>query len=247
MEWSDDAIILSVRPHGETSAIVEAFTHTHGRHMGLVRGGGSRRSKPTLQPGNSVHLLWRARLSEHLGNYSIEPMRARAGEMLESRDRLLGLNAFTAIASAALPEREPHDTVYEAAEILLDAILTQDFTHWASLFVRWEAGLLEALGFGLDLSQCAATGSLDDLAYVSPKSGRAVSAQAGEPYRDRMFRLPGFLLGSQNAEPSMADIAEGLRLTEYFLLDRVLQPHGREVPPARLRLNERANQIKEAI
>lgn len=242
MEWSDDAIILSVRPHGETSAIVEALTHTHGRHMGLVRGGGSRRSKPTLQPGNSVNLLWRARLTEHLGNYSIEPMRARAGEMLESRDRLLGLNAFTSIASAALPEREPHGNVYEAAEILLDAILTEDFTHWASLFVRWEAGLLEALGFGLDLSQCAATGSLDDLAYVSPKSGRAVSAQAGEPYRDRMFRLPGFLLGSQNAEPSMADIAEGLRLTEHFLLDRVLQPHGREVPPARLRLNERARE-----
>ncbi|HVU20132.1 MAG TPA: DNA repair protein RecO [Rhizomicrobium sp.] len=242
MEWSDDAIILSVRPHGETSAIVEAFTHTHGRHLGLVRGGSSRRSKPTLQPGNSVHLQWRARLTEHLGNYSIEPMRARAGEMLESRDRLLGLNAFTAIASAALPEREPHDAVYEAGEILLDAILTEDFAHWAPLFVRWEAGLLEALGFGLDLSQCAATGSLDDLAYVSPKSGRAVSAQAGEPYRDRMFRLPGFLLGSQNAEPSMADIAEGLRLTEYFLLDRVLQPHGREVPPARLRLNERARE-----
>jgi DNA repair protein RecO (recombination protein O) len=242
MEWSDDAIILSVRPHGETSAIVEALTHAHGRHLGLVRGGGSRRSRPTLQPGNSVHLLWRARLTEHLGNYSIEPMRARAGEMLESRDRLLGLNAFTSIASAALPEREPHDNVYDAAEILLDAILTQDFTHWAPLFVRWEAGLLEALGFGLDLSQCAATGSLDDLAYVSPKSGRAVSAKAGEPYRDRLFRLPGFLLGSQNAEPSMPDIAEGLRLTEYFLLDRVLQPHGREVPPARLRLNERARE-----
>lgn len=240
MEWSDDAIILSVRPHGETSAIVEALTHAHGRHMGLVRGGGSRRSKPTLQPGNSVHLLWRARLAEHLGNYSMEPIRARAGEMLESRDRLLGLNAFTGIASAALPERETHADVYEAAEILLDAILTEDFAHWAALFVRWEAGLLEALGFGLDLSQCAATGSLDDLAYVSPKSGRAVSATAGEPYRDRMFRLPGFLLGSQNAEPSMADIAEGLRLTEYFLLDRVLAPHGQALPAARLRLVQAA-------
>jgi DNA repair protein RecO (recombination protein O) len=121
-------------------------------------------------------------------------------------------------------------------------MLTEDFAHWAPLFVRWEAGLLEALGFGLDLSQCAATGSLDDLAYVSPRSGRAVSASAGEPYRDRMFRLPGFLLASQNAEPSMADIAEGLRLTEHFLLDRVLQPHNREVPAARLRLNERARE-----
>lgn len=242
MEWSDDAIILSVRSHGETSAIVEALTREHGRHLGLVRGGGSRRSKPTLQPGNSVTLHWRARLAEHLGNYSVEPLRTRAGEMLESRDRLLGLNAFTSVASAALPEREPHDAVYEAAEILLDAMLTEDFAHWAPLFVRWEAGLLEALGFGLDLSQCAATGSLDDLTYVSPRSGRAVSTSAGEPYRDRMFRLPGFLLASQNAEPSMADIAEGLRLTEHFLLDRVLQPHNREIPAARLRLNERARE-----
>jgi len=242
MEWSDDAIILSARPHGETSAIVEALTREHGRHLGLVRGGGSRRSKPVLQPGNSVNLHWRARLTEHLGNYAVEPLRTRAGEMLESRDRLIGLNAFTSIASAALPEREQHEPVYEAAEILLEAMLTQDFEHWAPLFVRWEAGLLEALGFGLDLSQCAATGSLDDLAYVSPRSGRAVSSKAGEPYRDRMFRLPGFLLGSQNADPSTADIAEGLRMTEHFLLDRVLLPHGREIPAARHRLNERARE-----
>ncbi|HVZ69574.1 MAG TPA: DNA repair protein RecO [Rhizomicrobium sp.] len=242
MEWSDDAIILSVRPHGETSAIVEALTRSHGRHLGLVRGGSSRRSRPTLQPGNSVHLHWRARLSEHLGNYSVELLHARAGEMFEDRDRLLGLNALTGVAGAALPEREPHSTVYEAAEILLDAILTEDFRHWAPLFVRWEAGLLEALGFGLDLSQCAATGSLDDLIYVSPRSGRAVSAAAGEPYRDRMFRLPAFLLASQNAEPSAADIAEGLHLTEHFLLDRVLQPHNQDIPAARLRLNERARE-----
>jgi DNA repair protein RecO (recombination protein O) len=240
MEWSDDAIILSVRPHGETSAIVEALTHTHGRHLGLVRGGDSRRSRPTLQPGNSVHLHWRARLTEHLGNYSIEPMRARAGEMLESRDRLLGLNAFTSVASAALPEREPHDTVYEAAEILLDAILTEDFTYWAPLFVRWEAGLLEALGFGLDLSQCAATGSLDDLAYVSPKSGRAVSRSAGEPYHERLFRLPRFLLSSQNADSDFTEITEGLRLTGQFLLDRVFVPHGRGMPAARMMLDEMA-------
>lgn len=242
MEWSDDAIVLSVRKHGETSAIVEALTRAHGRHLGLVRGGGSRRSRPTLQPGNSVHLHWRARLTEHLGNYAVEPLRSRAGEMLESRDRLLGLNAFTSVAGAALPERETHDAVYEAAEILLDAMLKEDFAHWAPLFVRWEVGVLEALGFGLDLSHCAATGSPDDLVYVSPRSGRAVSGEAGAPYAERMFALPRYLLGSQNEPPSRGEIAEGLRLTEHFLLGRVLAPNGREVPPARIRLNELALQ-----
>jgi DNA repair protein RecO (recombination protein O) len=242
MEWSDDAIVLWARPHGESSVILEALTRSHGRHLGLVRGGGSRRVKPILQPGNSVHLHWRARLAEHLGNFAVEPLRARAGDMLESRDRLLGLNAFTSMASAALPEREPHDTVYAAGEILLEAMLKDDFAHWAPLYVRWEVGLLEALGFGLDFSQCAATGSLDDLVYVSPRSGRAVSAAAGAPYHDRLFRLPGFLLGAQNVEPTPSDIAEGLRLTGHFLLDRVLQPHGHEIPAARLRLNERARE-----
>lgn len=242
MEWHDDGIILSVRPHGETSAIVEALTRDHGRHLGLVRGGSSRRSKPTLQPGNTVRLHWRARLAEHLGNYSVELLRARSGDMFESRDRLLGLNAFTGIAAAALPEREPHGRLYAAAEILLDSILTEGFLHWAALYVRWEIGLLEDLGFGLDLSRCAATGAREDLAYVSPRSGRAVSAAAGEAYRDRMFRLPGYLLGSQNADISAAGIREGLRLSEYFLVNRVLEPHGRKLPAARLRLNERAHE-----
>jgi len=245
MEWSDEAIVLSVRPYGETSAILEALTRTHGRHMGIVRGGASRSRKPTLQPGNTLLAHWRARLSEHLGNFSIEPVKSRAGDMLDSGDALAGLNAFASVAGAALPEREPHENIYHAAEILLDAIAADDFAHWAPLYVRWEAGLLEALGFGLDLTRCAATGSLDDLIYVSPKSGRAVSAGAGEAYRERLFALPPFLLGSQNATPARADIAAGLRLTEYFLLERVLAPHDREMPPARLRLDELATRESE--
>ena len=183
MEWNDDAIVLSVRPHGETSAIVETLTREHGRHSGLVRGGASRRVKAVLQPGNTLHAQWRARLSDHLGNFSLELSLGRAGAMIESRDALLGLNAFTSVASAALPEREPHAPVYAAAEILLDAIMTSDFEHWAPLYVRWEAGLLNELGFGLDLSQCAATGDFDDLIYVSPKSGRAVSRAPGDDER----------------------------------------------------------------
>ena len=238
MEWNDDAIVLLVKPHGETSAIVEALTRAHGRHSGLVRGGASRRMRAELQPGNTLHARWRARLSEHLGNYSLELSIARAGAMLESRTALIGLNAFASVASAALPEREPHASVYAAAEILLDAMTTSDFEHWAVLYVRWEAGLLHELGFGLDLSHCAATGDTENLAFVSPKSGRAVSFKAGEAYRARLFPLPPFLLGSQNATPTKADIEGGLRLTEHFLLERVLRPHGRVIPPARHRLSE---------
>jgi DNA repair protein RecO (recombination protein O) len=241
MEWSDDGIVLSVRAHGETSAILEVLTRGHGRHAGLVRGGASSRVKPSLQPGNTLHVAWRARLSEHLGSFSIEPAKARAGDIMEHRSALIGLNAFATVAVAALPEREVHGPVFEAGEILLDAMTDDGFAHWAPLYVRWEAGLLEALGFGLDLSQCAATGATDDLIFVSPRSGRAVSKAAAAPYKERLFALPGFLLGSQNADPSPEDIAAGLKLTGYFLHDRVLLPHGREMPAARLRLDELAS------
>jgi DNA repair protein RecO (recombination protein O) len=180
-----------------------------------------------------------------LGNFAIEFAAARAGDMIESRAALLGLNAFTSVASAALPEREPHAPVFAAAEILLDAMMREDFVHWAPLYIRWEAGLLNELGFGLDLTRCAATGTEDDLIYVSPKSGRAVSRQAGEPYRAQLFVLPSFLLGSQNAWPSTGEIASGLKLTGHFLVERVLRPHGRDIPAARLRLAELAERESE--
>jgi DNA repair protein RecO (recombination protein O) len=241
VEWSDDAIVLNVKAHGETSAILEVLTRGHGRHSGLVRGGASRKSKAVLQPGNSVHLVWRARLNEHLGNFAVEPARSRAGHIIEHRDALAGLNAFAAVTSAALPEREAHQSVFEAGELLLDAIADMDFLHWAPLYVRWEAGLLDELGFGLDFSECAATGVTEDLAFVSPRSGRAVSRAAAAPYKERLFPLPPFLQGSQAAEPSAEDIRAGLRLTGYFLLERVLQPHGKTLPPARLRLEEFAS------
>jgi DNA repair protein RecO (recombination protein O) len=240
MEWTGDGIVLSVRPHGETGAILEALTRDHGRHMGLVRGGASRRMKPILQPGNTLHLHWRARLNEHLGSFTPELAQARAGDMLESREALTGLNAFAAVISAAMPEREAHAEVFEAGQILLDAMREDGIEHWGPLYVRWEAGLLDALGFGLDLSRCASTGVTEDLIYVSPRSGRAVSRDVGEPYKDRLFLLPGYLLGSQNADPDLADIAAGLQLTAHFLLERVLAPHGREMPAARVRLDSLA-------
>jgi len=245
MEWSDDAIVLSVKPLGESGAVVEALTRDHGRHAGLVRGGASRKMKPVLQPGNTLHIGWRARLSEHLGSYTVELARARAGELMDSREALIGLNAFHAVASASLPEREAHAPVFEVGQILLDAMMDDGLDHWGPLYVRWEAGLLDALGFGLDLTHCASTGQTDDLIYVSPKSGRAVSRAAGAIYKERLFALPGFLLGSQNAV-TPADIRAGLKLTGYFLHERVLAPHGKEMPAARLRLDELAQDPRES-
>ena len=240
MEWSDSGIVLSARPHGETSAIVEALTHQHGRHLGLVRGGHSRRKRPELQPGNTLALVWRARLSDHLGNFAAEPMRLRAGDLLDRKQSLIGLNAFAAVASAALPEREAHPGLFEAGEVLLEAMAKGTIKDWGPLYVRWEAGLLDALGFGLDLSQCAVSGSREDLAYVSPRSGRAVSVQAGAPYRERLLSLPGFLLGSQNGDIPASDVAAGLDLTGTFLAERVLHFHNRQMPASRRRLAELA-------
>jgi DNA repair protein RecO (recombination protein O) len=237
MEWSDQAIVLSARAHGENAVVLELLTRDHGRHMGLVHGGTSRKAKPALQPGNSLHATWRARLSEQLGTLHVELGRARAGELMENRAALAGLNAFTAVTAAAMPEREAHAPVFIAGEILLDAMAATDALHWLPLYVRWEAGLLEALGFGLDLSECAATGQTDDLSYVSPRTGRAVSRDGAGVYAARLFRLPGFLLGSQNADPDPAQIAAGLQLTGHFLLERVLRAHGREMPTARMRLD----------
>jgi DNA repair protein RecO (recombination protein O) len=226
MEWSNDAIVLSSRAHGETGAILELLTRDHGRHAGLVRGGASRRVKPILQPGNSVHVQWRARLEEHLGSFTCELARARAGELMDSREALTGLNAFTTVLGAAMPEREAHAPVFLGGEVLLDAMVANDVAHWLPLYVRWEAGLLEALGFGLDLSACAATGAKGDLAYVSPKTGRAVSRDGAGIYADRLFRLPRFLLDTRAEAPDTDDIAAGLALTGHFLLERVLVPHG---------------------
>ena len=237
MEWKDDAIALAARPYGETGIILETLTRHHGRHLGLVHGGASRRLKSSLLGGNTLDVTWRARLSENLGTFSAELRRERAGALIENREALLGLAAFSEIAHAVIPEREPHETVFAAAEILLDAMTETDFLHWGALYVRWEAGLLDELGFGLDLRNCAATGTTENLRYVSPKSGRAVSAEAGEPYHSRLLSLPAFLRQSTEAAPARNEIWDGLRLTGYFLQERVLAPHHRPVPPARLRLD----------
>jgi DNA repair protein RecO (recombination protein O) len=238
MEWSDEAIVLSVRTHGETSSILEALTREHGRHMGLVYGGVSAKRRAVLQPGNSVHVKWRARIAEHLGSYTAEPVRLRAGEIFETRASLIGLNAFVAIAGAVLPEREPHGSAFEGANYLLETISAHGFEKWGLVFARWELLLLDDLGFGLDLSSCAGTGSTENLVYVSPRSGRAVSGEAGEAYHDKLLPLPGFLIDDSIEAPSSEDIGAALALTAYFLNLWVLAPHERRLPEARRRLND---------
>lgn len=233
MEWRDEGIVLAVRGHGETSAIAEIFAESHGRALGLVRGGRSRHMRPLLQAGNLVSIHWRARLEEHLGNFTLEPLSLRAGFIIENALRLTGLGSLTALAQV-LPEREPHPKLYHAMRIVLEQIDHDDV--WPSLMVRWEMGLLDELGFGLDLTKCAVTGENQDLIYVSPKTGRAVSAGAGLPYHAKLFQLPKFLGGQGEATPQ--DVAQGLKLTGYFLERHVFEPRGMAFPQARMMLEQ---------
>ncbi len=228
MEWRDEGVILSVRRHGETSAIAEILTVQHGRALGLVRGGRSRIQRPVLQAGNIVQAVWRARLEEQLGTYTLEPLELKAGAIMEQPFRLAGLATLAGLAQL-LPEREPHRRVYEALRVVLEAIEDDDV--WPALLVRWELGLLDELGFGLDLSKCAATGARENLIYVSPRSGKTVSAEAGEAFRDRLFRLPPFL--KSNVPADARDVIDGLKLTGYFLHRHLADPRGAALPEQR--------------
>lgn len=243
MDWIDEAIVLSARAHGESGAILEVLTAEHGRHMGLVRGGASHRLKPILLAGNSLKVEWRARLPEHLGSFTVEMTHARAGAIMESRAALTGLNAATAVLNLVVPERAPYANIYAATGLLFDALAEDGLAHWGPLYARWEIGLLEALGHGLDLSECTATGTTEDLVYVSPRSGRAVCRAAGAPYAARMLTLPQFLLGSQNPIET-GDIAAALRLSAHFLAERLLVPNAKTLPAARMRLESLAESYK---
>ena len=231
MQWTDDGIIIGTRRHGETSLIVELMTPAHGRHLGLVRGGRSRRVQPTLQPGNSVTATWRARLDAHLGHYTVEGTTERAARLIEGPAGLYGIQALAALLRL-LPERDPHPKLYDGLLAILDYL--DDPIIAGGLIVRFELKLLDDLGFGLDLSECAATGSNDDLAYVSPKTGRAVSRSAGEAYHDRLLRLPPFLLEKPSeARPDAAAVTDAFHLTGYFLSRHVYEPRGLEPSEAR--------------
>jgi DNA repair protein RecO (recombination protein O) len=240
MEWEDDAFVLSARAYGETGAIVDLLTSEHGRFAAHVSGGASRRMKPFLQAGARVIARYRARLSEQLGSATLEPVGEGPSSLFDDSLALMGLSSATAVAAGALPEREPHPGVFFGLEALISALAHPDI--WPAVYVRFEAGLLQDLGFGLDLSRCAATGSTDDLIYVSPRTGRAVSAKAGEPYKDKLLALPPFLLGAQ-AGLMAGDVDRGLVLTGHFLEQFVFAALNRPLPPARVWLIDRLTEL----
>ncbi len=231
MEWDDDAFVLSARVHGEPGAIVDLLTAEHGRHAAHVAGGASRRMKPFLQAGARVIVRYRSRLSEQLGSASLEPVGEGPSALFDDPLALMGLSAATAVAAGALPEREAHPGAFLGLEAFIAALSA--VRDWPAVYVRFEAGLLQDLGFGLDLTRCAATGALDDLIYVSPRTGRAVSAAAGEPYKDKLLPLPPFMLGAQ-AGLGAGDVDAGLNLTGHFLEQFVFGPLNRPLPPARV-------------
>ncbi|HBZ44521.1 MAG TPA: DNA repair protein RecO [Maritimibacter sp.] len=235
MEWRDEGTLLSVRKHGETSVIIEVFTSAHGRHAGVVRGGVSRKIAPILQPGSQIDVTWRARLEEHIGAFTVEPVKSRATVMSDRR-ALAGLNAITALLSFALPEREAHPQLYARTIAMLD--LLGETEAWPVGYLQWERALLDELGYGLDLGACAVTGDRDDLVYVSPKSGRAVSAEGAGDWADKLLPLPEELLGIVTED--LAGIGDGLRTTGYFLTHGLAHAQGdRPLPEARARLVDR--------
>ena len=233
LAWSAEALLLATRRHGETDAIVELFTEAHGRHAAVVKGGAGRRLGPVLQPGATLAVEWRARLAEHIGTARVEPLRSRAGAIMADAGRLAALGAATALLCAFLPEREAHPGLHAATEALADALASA--SDWAASYALWEVGLLAELGFGLMLDRCAATGTREDLVWVSPRSGQAVSAAAGAPYAAKLLPLPGFLIGRGDADA--AAVRAALHLTGWFLDNRASPAFGlKQTPAARARL-----------
>lgn len=233
MSWRDEGLLLGLRRHGEGAAILEVFTAGHGRHLGVAPGGGSRRMAPLLQPGAQLSVEWRARLEGHMGQWRVEPARSRAAAIMAERRALAAMGAISALLSTFLAEREPHPSLYASTLRLADA-LGRD-PDWPALYALWELELLGELGFGLDLSRCAVTGGLQELVWISPRTGRAVSRQAGEPWADRLLPLPGLFLGTPRGDA--AELAAALRATGHFLDAWAAPAFGRErAPEARARL-----------
>ena len=234
MEWSDTALVIGGRRHGESSVILEVMTRHHGRHLGLVRGGHSRTLQPVLQPGNSIGVVWRARLEEHLGAFAVELHESRAARVMERPLALHGLNHLSGLLHM-LPERDPHVSLFDMAVALADHLDERAVA--PDLLVRFELALLTEFGFGLDLERCALSGATTDLAFVSPKSGRAVSREAAAPWRERLLPLPAFLfLEVGQHAPEFDELADAFRLTGHFLERELFAPRGQSLPAARDRL-----------
>jgi DNA repair protein RecO (recombination protein O) len=238
MDWSDDAIVLAVRPFGEHGAILEALTRAHGRHLGLMRGAASRRVRGALEPGNLLSVHWRARMDDQLGSYTTEMAAARAAHFFDDGLKLDGLAAACALCTALLPEREVHERVFLALDGVLQHMVLEPGLAWVASLVRFEMVLLEDLGFGLDLESCAVTGAKEGLAYVSPRSGRAVTAAGAGIFASRLLRLPGFLFDAEQPVDGES-LSSGLILTSHFLERVLAEVHGKGLPEARLRFGLR--------
>lgn len=237
MEWQDEGIVLSATRHGEADALLEVMTRHHGRARGFVKGGMGRRNKANFQAGNRLSLTWRARLETNLGRFTAELVHSPLGLMMGDGARLAALAAATSVVASTMTEREAHESVFTGLAAVVDLFEHEDGAApiWAAALARLEQGILTELGYGLDLTCCAATGSTEDLIYVSPKSGRAVSAGAGAPYKGKLLNLPAFMVGDK-ASPDEEDAVNALKLTGFFLERNIWIVHGKGQPPARERL-----------
>ncbi|AEP09304.1 DNA repair protein RecO [Micavibrio aeruginosavorus] len=245
--WRDHGIVLAVRAHGEGGAVVSVLTETYGRHAGYVRGAGSSRLRGILEPGNLVQVEWRSRVADQLGSFAIEPERAITGPLLSDPLKLAALTSACALCDFALPEREAHPGLFHGLLALLDTMGNDDI--WGAAYVMWEIAFMRELGFGLDFSRCVAGGDSNRLAYISPKSGRAVSVDAAAPYKEKLLPLPGFLKspGLDGAgEAGMDDVLTGLKMNAYFLEHWVFVHHSRGLPEPRLILQDRFDRLGRA-
>jgi DNA repair protein RecO (recombination protein O) len=235
MEWVDDAIVLGARHFGEGKLVAEVFSREHGRYGGVVHAG--RKSQPILQAGNLVHVGWKARLADQLGFYQpLELVEPHATRLLDDPIALAGLSSAVSLVRSAIAERQAYSQLYDALIVLIEAMPHADV--WPALYTRFELGLLAALGYGLDLTRCAVTGETEGLAWISPRTGRAATAEAGEPHKDLLLRLPPFLVNA-DAELISGDVADAFALAGYFLERRVFDHKGEGMPEARRRLIER--------
>lgn len=236
MIWTDLGIVLSARKHGESAVIATFLTREHGRTSGLIRGGAGKKLSAHLQPGNLLRLEWKGRLEEHLGTFLIEPEESFSAKAMTNRDKLANLSTLCAMAEACLSERQPVESMFGASLILLTML--DETRLWPEIYQKWELGLLNELGYGLDLSSCAATGQTGDLIYISPKTGRAVSRNAGEPFKNKLFPLPYHLLVDE-VKPTKRDLLCVFEITEHFINRHVLAPAGKKIPMARKRFIDR--------
>lgn len=245
MHWQDDAIILKAQPQGETSLVLTVLTHSHGLHAGMVRGGRSPKKIANYQLSNVLKLDWRARLAEHLGAFTAEVNKNYAAMLMDNGLALAAWQSAASLLVMALPERHPYPALYTKTRRLLDVFTNSQLNNMQRLvaYVEWEMHLLAELGFGLDLSSCVATGQNHDLVYVSPKSARAVSAAAGQPYAEKLLVLPPFLQDSSDAVPAISDIQSGLALGTYFLERNIIHKAGQTLPAARIRLIKRLDHM----